>query len=106
MKVSSNNESVDLSHVSRSKKSDRAKATEKQRTADEASAPAFGGPASVDISSEAKMISKVRDVAKADDVNQEKVDRIKAMINGGTYKPDYGKVAEKMVNETVLQELS
>ena len=51
-------------------------------------------------------MANANQIAKSDNVDQAKIDRIKAMINGGTYKPDFGKVADKVVNETLLQELA
>lgn len=109
MKVSnqSNKEAVDISGLSRSKKGDKAGAAGKAK--DNAAAIAAFGPgdaAAVELSSDAKTISQATKIAKSDNVDQEKIDRIKAMINSGTYKPDFGKVAERMVNEQVMQELA
>lgn len=108
MKVSNNKDSVDLSQVSRTKHSGKAgKASSKE--SDETSgagATAFSGTANVDISSEAKSMAAANSIAKADGADEAKIARVKAMINGGTYKPDFGKVADKMINETLLQETS
>jgi len=109
MKVNSNKDSVDLSQVSRSKNSGKS-ASVRGKGSDEASgasgASAIGGNAKVDISSEAKSLAAANSIAKSDDVDEAKIARVKAMINGGTYKPDYGKVADKMINESLLQETS
>lgn len=107
MKVTNNKDSVELSHLSRSKKSDKGAALKAKEAELSAGTGISAGTASeVSLSDEAKAINSARQIAKSQDVDQAKIDRIKAMINGGTYKPDYGKVADKVVNESLLQELS
>ncbi|MGE3261629.1 MAG: flagellar biosynthesis anti-sigma factor FlgM [Bacteriovoracia bacterium] len=108
MKVNNHKDSVELSQLSRSKKGEKAGAAKAQEGGADslASAIAPGSTANVEISSEAKTLSAANQAARAGGVDQEKIDRIKAAINGGTYKPDFGKVADKMINETVLQDLS
>lgn len=107
MKVNGNKDSVELSQLSHSKKSGKAGAAKAKDGAESlASAVAPSSTANVDISSEAKTLAAANSAARAGGVDQEKIDRIKAAINGGTYKPDFGKVADKMINETVLQDLS
>jgi flagellar biosynthesis anti-sigma factor FlgM len=107
MKVS-NKDQVDISQVSRSKHSGKAgKASAKEAgdtTAGTGISP--GGASSVDFSSEGKALASATSIAKSDDVDEAKIARVKAMINGGTYKPDFGKVADKMLNEHLLQESS
>ena len=108
MKVS-NKDSVDLSQIARSKHGGKAgKAGTK--SADDTSAATgvspFGGTANVDISSEAKSMASANAIARTDDADEAKIARVKAMIHGGTYKPDFGKVADKMLNEQLLQETS
>lgn len=108
MKVNNNKDSVDLSHVSRSKRGEKAGAA-RGKDASEASgvsAPGIGGVANVDISSEAKSAAAANSIARAQDTDEAKIARIKAMIGAGTYKPDFGQVADKMMNETLLQETS
>lgn len=109
MKVSNNKDSVDLSQVARSKHGGKAGKTG-AKGADEASSATagtgIGAAAGVEISSEAKSIAAANSIAKSDDVDEAKIARVKAMIHGGTYKPDFGKVADKMINETLLQESS
>lgn len=105
MKVS-NNKDVDISALARSKKSEKAKAAKENSNADAASPAGIADSTQVSISGEAKAISQAKQIAKSEDVNQEKVDRIKAMMAAGTYKPDYSKVADKVVNELALQEMS
>jgi negative regulator of flagellin synthesis FlgM len=110
MKVNNNRDSVELSQTSRSKRGEKAGAAKKSEEGAGATgtgaAGGAGATANVEISSEAKSIAAASQAAKAADTDEAKIARIKAMINGGTYKPDYGKVADKMVNETLLQDLS
>jgi negative regulator of flagellin synthesis FlgM len=106
MKVNNHKDSVELSQLARSKRSEKANAAKNKETGD-AGAPAGSVPAAgVEISSEAKALSQANQIARSENVDQAKIDRIKAMINQGTYKPDIGKVADKVVNETLLQELT
>lgn len=110
MKVNNNKDSVDLSAASRSKRGEKAGAAHGKKGAGEAagasSALALDNPANVDISGDAKALSSASQIAKSDNADEAKIARVKAMINKGTYKPDFGKVADKMVNEDLLQELS
>ena len=80
MKVN-NHDSVDISSMARAKRGDKSAAAKKAQEA-------------------------ANSIARSENVDQAKIDRIKAMINGGTYKPDMGQVAEKMMNETLLQDIS
>jgi len=109
MKVNNNRDSVELSQASRSKRGEKTAgvtAKKSEEGADASASAGVGATANVDISTEARTISAATQAAKTEDVNEEKIARVKAMINGGSYKPDFGKVADKMVNETVLQDLS
>ncbi len=108
MKVNNHKDSVDLSQVSRSKRGDKSGGV-KGKGAEEAAGPLAAGPnsgANVEISSEARSIAAANSIGRADDVDEAKIARVKAMINGGSYKPDFGKVADKMMNESLLQETS
>lgn len=109
MKVNNNRDSVELSQASRSKRGEKANKAEGKKFDESAGASGsagIGSTANVDISSEAKTIAAASQAAKGVDVDEAKIARVKAMINGGTYKPDFGQVADKMVNETLLQDLS
>ena len=109
MKVNNNKDSVDLSQISRSKhggKSGKVGAKGGDDAAPVSGANPFSGTTNVDISSEAKSVASANAIARADDTDDAKIARVKAMINGGTYKPDFGKVADKMINEQLLQETS
>lgn len=108
MKVNNNKDSVDLSQLSRSKHGGKAGKVS-GRAAGEASgagAAGIGSAAGVEISSEAKSLAAANAVAKSSDVDEAKIARIKAAIAGGSYKPDFGKVADKMLSEHLLQETS
>ena len=77
-----------------------AKQTEKQ-----AAAPAAKGDR-VALSSQARELQAARDaVARMDAVDHEKVARIKDQIAAGTYKVDAGRIADKMVDESLLDDL-
>lgn len=109
MKVNNNKDSVELSQMSRSKRGEKAGNVAAKKSEDVSGASASGGigaTANVDISTEARTIAAANQAAKADATDEAKIARVKAMINGGTYKPDFGQVADKMVNETLLQDLS
>jgi flagellar biosynthesis anti-sigma factor FlgM len=110
MKINNHSDSVDISSLARNKRGDKAaaakKAQEAANSAEASGAGATGAAAGVEISSEAKSLAAANSIARSENVDQAKIDRIKAMINGGTYKPDMGKVADKMLNETLLQDIS
>jgi|GEM_PF-870407 len=107
MKVNNNRDSVELSNASRTKQSGKAGVAKKsEESTGAAGAGGMGATANVDISTEARTIAAANHAARADEADEAKIARVKAMINGGTYKPDFSKVADKMVNETVLQDLS
>jgi len=107
MKVNNNSDSVELSNTSRSKRSEKAGVAKKaEEGATAGGSGSLGATANVDISTEARTIAAANQAAKAENVDEAKIARVKAMINGGNYKPDFAKVADKMVNETVLQDLS
>lgn len=106
MRISNNNQNkeVDVGNVSRSRKGDKAKGSSDIKSSGDG-AMAVGDSASVNISSEAKAVSSANKIARADDTDEAKIASIKAAINNGTYKPDFGKVADRMVNEQLMQEL-
>ena len=106
MKVSNRNDNVELSQTARSKKGDKAGAVKSKDKSETAGADSVGDTANVNISSEAKALATANKIAKTENIDQPKIDKIKAMIGSGTYKPDFGKVADKMINEDILQELA
>ena len=59
----------------------------------------------VELSAKARELQAARDaIQKMDDVDHEKVARIKAQIKAGTYKVDADKIAGKMIEESLLKE--
>lgn len=107
MKVNNSNHksTLDLANVAKHRKTSRAEG--KQSSAETAGLPpGIGETANVELSSEARAMSRANQMVKAEDIDQAKIDRIKAMIAERKYNPDYGKVADKVVNETLLQDLS
>lgn len=70
--------------------------------ANQGTSPAAKGDR-VELSAEAKELQAAREaIQKMDDVDHEKVAEIKARINAGTYKVDAGKIAGKMIEESLL----
>lgn len=60
----------------------------------------------VALSENAKTLqAALRAVQQMDDVDQEKVARIKAQLKAGTYKVDAEKIAGKLIEESLLSEL-
>jgi len=60
----------------------------------------------VALSAEAKELQAAHDaIQKMDDVDHEKVARIKAQIKAGTYKVDADKIAGKMLEESLLKDM-
>ncbi len=57
----------------------------------------------VELSRQAKELQAAHEaIGKMDDVDHEKVARIKAQIEAGTYKVDAGKVAGKMLEDSFI----
>jgi flagellar biosynthesis anti-sigma factor FlgM len=110
MKVNSNRDSVELSNLGRTKGAGKTAAAAKTDKAGEAASAGptsgVGGATGIEISSEARAMSQANQIAKSDSVDQAKIDRIKAMLATGTYKPDMGQVADKVMNENLLQDIS
>lgn len=102
MKVS-NKDTVDLQSVKGAGKSRRSEAADKAKAADADIMPSKGGAANVELSSDAKMLSRGIDAAKGAEVSdKEKIAAIKAKIKDGNYNPDFGEVADKMLTEHIL----
>ncbi len=60
----------------------------------------------VALSTKAQELQSAREaIQKMDDVDHEKVARIKAQIEAGTYQVDAEKVAGKMIEESLLKDL-
>ncbi len=57
----------------------------------------------VDISSKSKEMQQIKNaIANLPDMREEKVQELKTQIEKGTYKIDSGKIAEKMVGESLI----
>ena len=70
-----------------------------------ASTPASKGDR-VDLSDRARELQAARKaVAGMDDVDHAKVARIKAQVQAGTYKVDATRTADKMIDESLLDDL-
>ena len=60
----------------------------------------------VELSTKARELQAARDaIRKLDDVDHEKVAKIKAQIKAGTYKVDADEIAGKMIDESLLKEM-
>lgn len=59
----------------------------------------------VELSAKAKALRAAREaIQKMDDVDHEKVAKIKARIEAGTYRVDADKIAGKMIEESLLSD--
>jgi negative regulator of flagellin synthesis FlgM len=56
----------------------------------------------INLSTQARQISKAKEIAKQDSVDEAKVARLQKMIDAGEYKVDAEAVADKLVNEHLL----
>jgi negative regulator of flagellin synthesis FlgM len=57
----------------------------------------------VDLSTKAKDIQQAKNaLTKLPDVREEKVQEIKTQVDKGTYNVNAGKIADKMVNESII----
>ena len=108
MKVSNNKDQVELSQAGRThraRKGESAGAADKAKGMDapDPVLPKLGAGTSVELSSDAKLLSRGIDAAKGAEISdKDRIAAIKAKIKAGTYEPDYGEVADKMVNESLL----
>lgn len=60
----------------------------------------------VELSPQAREIQAARQaIAAMDDMDHEKIARIKAQIKAGTYKIDSGNIADKMIDESLIDDL-
>lgn len=69
------------------------------------SAPVIKGDR-VELSPQARELQAAREaVAKMDDMDHEKIARIKAQIEAGTYKVDAAKIASRMIEQSLLDDI-
>lgn len=79
---------------------DKVEKTESAPRKDKDSRPSSPGRDSVKISGEAKLFGKAMETARnASDVRQEKVNRLKELVESGEYEPDLQRTAAKIVEE-------
>lgn len=100
-----NNNSIDKVSISGLAKSKQNSATSKNNSSGDSASVAGGdtSSASVDISKESKLLSRGIDVARATDLtNDEKISRIKELIQQGKYRADTGKIVDNMIKEHSL----
>ena len=70
---------------------------------DKQAAPVVVATEKVDISSRAKDIQLAKTVINSlPDIREDKVQELKTQIDQGNYKVDSGKIAEKMVRESLI----
>lgn len=106
MKVTNNKDTVELSNLGRAKGTRRADAAAQAKQSAEKSeinSVAASDAAKVELSSEAKILAKGIDAARnAELSDQDKINMIKKKIKDGSYEPDYGEVADRMLNQQIL----
>ena len=101
MKVSNSGvDSVEISNLSRSKQSGK---IENKKAESENSKAQADSSSKVEISSDAKVLAKGIDAAKdAQLTDAERIAEIKEKIAAKQYNPDYGRVADKLLEEHIL----
>ena len=105
MKVSNANDKVELSTAAKSSRAKRAEAAAAKSQAAETAQLDLkgGGAANVELSSDAKILSRGIDAARnAEITDQDKIAMIKAKIKDGSYNPDYGEVADRMLKDSIV----
>ena len=80
---------------------------QKTEKVQEDASPKVGGSAApeekVNLSTKARDIQQAKNaVTSLPDVRQEKVQEIKTQVDKGTYNVNAGKIADKMVNESIV----
>lgn len=99
--VNSGRDSVELSNVNRTKSNNRVDAKERSEKSERNSESSASGK--IEISENAKLLSKGVDAARNADISdQEKIAMIKEKIRNRDYQPDFGKVAEKLLDEHIV----
>ncbi len=100
--INSGRDSVELSNINRAKSTNKAGKADDSSESKKASGSASTS-GSVEISEHAKLLSKGVEAAKnADLSDKEKIAMIKERIQNNNYKPDFGKVAEKLLDEHIV----
>lgn len=76
-----------------------AKNIKNQKTPNVKSEIGASSPAQVSLSNQAQQIKKATEIAKDDSIDEAKVARLQSLIDGGKYKIDAAKIADKLVDE-------
>ena len=102
MKISNSGvDSVEISNLSRAKQSGK---TEEKKVDSESSIK-FGSEkgSKVELSDDARVLAKGVEAAKASELSdKERIAQIKAKIAARDYNPDLGKVADKILQQHIL----
>jgi negative regulator of flagellin synthesis FlgM len=105
MKVSNNPSTEQLSansHVHSARSGKNVSKTDSNADAKTAAASSSEGDARTEISSRGRELAQAKQVANsAPDVREEKIAKLKEMINAGTYKVDAHAVADRLVDEHI-----
>lgn len=102
--VNSGRDSVELNSVNRTKKNTAAdKVDSKKENRESSEVSAFSSLGKVEISEDARIMAKGMDAVKSADISdQEKIAMIKEKIKNQQYQPDFGEVADKLMEEHIL----
>ena len=102
MKISDENHIIDMkAYIQKINANEKGELKAQNRTAQ-----APSEEEKVEISSKARDIQKVKNILDdLPDVRMEKVDKIKRSLENGTYNVQGEKVAQKMVRESLLDEI-
>ena len=102
MKISGNNPSVNLDAYLRN-----AKNGGKVKDSKESNGKLSGSEDAVTLSPKAKEIQEAKRLLESlPDIREEKIAKIKQQIDEGDYRIDEKRIAEKMIEESLLNELS
>ncbi len=102
MKITHNKvgQNINLTDDLRSSKSDAAKKSKVDNNLGGSASVLDGGATKVELSPRAQEAKRIKDLAMAaPDVNMEKVERLRKLIDEGKYQVDAQAVADKMVDE-------
>ncbi len=97
-----------LTDAAASVKTSNTKDAKKSKISDMFSATDLGASSQVNLSDRAQDTKKAKEIARKglNDIDDAKVAKYQALIDGGKYKVDAAKVADKMVDEHLSNELA
>ena len=111
MKITHNKVGQNLNMVdgARQDKTDAARSVKDAKTnalnSPSAGLPDKGDATKVDVSDRAQEAKRIKDLAKAaPDVDMQKVEKFRQMIDNGTYKVDARAVADRMVDDALAED--